>query len=101
MKTQPSTGTGALYTKPYRYAPAPAYPAYGAPAYGYNTGLPYSPFYGKRSAEAEADPALLYNTYGYGLPYASVYGGYRASPYAAAPLSPISFAARTGLQLPV
>merc|ERR1712117_638048 len=36
-------------------------------------------FYGKRSAdaEAEADPALLYGAYGYGLPYA--YGAY---PYA-------------------
>merc|ERR1712157_9178 len=36
-------------------------------------------------AEAKADPALLYGAYGYGLPYAGVYGGYRtygAYPYA-------------------
>merc|ERR1712137_1010580 len=34
--------------------------------------------------EAEADPALLYGAYGYGLPYTGVYGGYRtygAYPY--------------------
>merc|ERR1712179_99631 len=34
--------------------------------------------------EAEADPALLYSAYGYGLPYSGVYGGYRtyrAYPY--------------------
>merc|ERR1712029_1246945 len=43
-------------------------------------------YYGKRSAEAEpeaeADPALLYGSYGY--PYAGVYGGYAycAYPYA-------------------
>ena len=35
--------------------------------------------------EAEADPALLYNAYGYGLPYAGVYGGYRT--YGAYPYS--------------
>jgi len=65
------------------------YRAYGAyPAtygYGYRTygAYPYS-YYGKRSADAqpeaeadaEADPALLYGSYGY--PYAGVYGGYRA-----------------------
>merc|ERR1711909_75321 len=28
-------------------------------------------------ADAKADPALLYGAYGYGLPYAGVYGGYR------------------------
>merc|ERR1711936_287560 len=28
-------------------------------------------------ADANADPAVLYGAYGYGLPYASVYGGYR------------------------
>merc|ERR1712117_718574 len=28
-------------------------------------------------AEAKADPALLYGAYGYGLPYAGVYEGYR------------------------
>merc|ERR1712110_1194301 len=35
-------------------------------------------------ADAKADPAVLYGAYGYGLPYASVYGGYRtygAYPY--------------------
>merc|ERR1711953_1148190 len=28
-------------------------------------------------ADAKAAPAVLYGAYGYGLPYASVYGGYR------------------------
>merc|ERR1712184_86295 len=35
-------------------------------------------------ADAKTDPAVLYGAYGYGLPYASVYGGYRtygAYPY--------------------
>ena len=36
----------------------------------------------KREAEAEADPALLYRTYGYaGYPYAGVYGAYAGYPY--------------------
>merc|ERR1711868_11944 len=36
----------------------------------------------KREAEAEADPALLYRTYGYaGYPYAGVYGVYAGYPY--------------------
>merc|ERR1711876_166933 len=46
------------------------------PYYGYG----YHGYYGKRSADAEADPALLYGAYGYGLPYAGyAYGAY---PYA-------------------
>merc|ERR1711934_24610 len=77
----------------YGYARPYAYGAYGA-GYGYRYGAyPYaSTYYGKRSADAEpkaeADPALLYNAYGYGLPYAGAYGaygGYRtygAYPYA-------------------
>merc|ERR1719339_197326 len=77
----------------YGYARPYAYGAYGA-GYGYRYGAyPYaSAYYGKRSADAEpkaeADPALLYNAYGYGLPYAGAYGaygGYRtygAYPYA-------------------
>ena len=36
-------------------------------------------------ADAKADPALLYGAYGYGLPYAGVYGGYRT--YGAYPYS--------------
>merc|ERR1719273_265924 len=32
--------------------------------------------------EAEADPALLYNTYGYGLPYTTGVHAYSAYPYA-------------------
>merc|ERR1719330_1048852 len=57
--------------------------AYGA-GYGYRYGAyPYaSAYYGKRSADAEpkaeADPALLYSAYGYGLPYAGAYGAYGA-----------------------
>merc|ERR1711934_414691 len=80
------------YGLPY----AGAYGAYGAYGYGHRTygAYPYaSAYYGKRSADAEpkaeADPALLYNAYGYGLPYAGAYagayGGYRtygAYPYA-------------------
>merc|ERR1711894_606470 len=47
---------------------------------------PYA-YYGKRSADAEpeadaeADPALLYGAYGYGLPYSGVYRSYGAYPY--------------------
>merc|ERR1712179_592960 len=56
------------------------YGAYGAYAGGYG-------YYGKRSADAEpeaaaeADPALLYGAYGYGLPYSGVYRSYGAYPY--------------------
>merc|ERR1719223_2365709 len=59
----------------YGYGAYPA--AYGAYGHRYAG-------WGKRSADAEpeaeadaeADPALLYGSYGY--PYAGVYGGYRA-----------------------
>merc|ERR1712010_154721 len=76
----------ALLYGTYGYG-VPAYGAYGA--YGaYNAYRPYSYggyYYGKRSAEAEpeaeADPALLYNAYGYGLPYAGAYGAYGAYGY--------------------
>merc|ERR1712226_306419 len=69
-------GYGLPYSSVYR--------SYGAYPYGYRTygAYPYA-YYGKRSADAEpeadaeADPALLYGAYGYGLPYAGVYGGYR------------------------
>merc|ERR1739838_291790 len=67
----------------YGYARPYAYGAYGA-GYGYRYGAyPYaSAYYGKRSADAEpkaeADPALLYSAYGYGLPYAGAYGAYGA-----------------------
>merc|ERR1711999_16307 len=37
-------------------------------------GSGYLNLYGKRSADAEADPALLYGAYGYAAPYA--YGAY-------------------------
>ena len=92
-------------------ADANADPAVLYGAYGY--GLPYASvyggyrtygaypgysfgYYGKRSADAEpeaaadaeADPALLYGAYGYGLPYAGVYGGYRTyGAYGAYPYS--------------
>merc|ERR1712090_49875 len=48
------------------YAPY-AYAAYPYAAYGH--------YYGKREAEAEADPALLYAGYA-GYPYAAAYGAY-------------------------
>merc|ERR1712179_358131 len=61
---EPEGNANAYY--PYAYG---AYPyAYGA-GYGYRAYGAYG--YGKRSADAEpkaeADPALLYNTYGYGV----------------------------------
>merc|ERR1711988_456430 len=66
------------------YAPAllnayPNWPGVSTP-YSQSTCYGCRPYYGKRSAdaEAEADPALLYGAYGYaGVPYA--YGAY---PYA-------------------
>merc|ERR1712223_268856 len=59
----------------YGYAPAllnayPNWPGVSTP-YSQSTCYGCRPYYGKRSAdaEAEADPALLYGAYGYGLPY--------------------------------
>merc|ERR1711910_124337 len=64
---------------------------YGAYPYAYGYGQTYGAYpyayYGKRSADAEpgadaeADPALLYGAYGYGLPYSGVYRSYGAYPY--------------------
>merc|ERR1712184_221494 len=73
-------GYGLPYSSVYR--------SYGAYPYGYRTygAYPYA-YYGKRSADAEpeadaeADPALLYGAYGYGLPYSGVYRTYGAYPY--------------------
>merc|ERR1711936_197948 len=73
-------GYGLPYSSVYR--------SYGAYPYGYRTygAYPYT-YYGKRSADAEpeadaeADPALLYGAYGYGLPYSGVYRSYGAYPY--------------------
>jgi len=51
---------------------------------GYNTvAAPAVHYIGKREAEAEADPALLYSAYGYGYPYAGYagYGGYGYAGY--------------------
>ena len=71
-------------------AKADPYLLYG----GYYGGYPYTyhgyygygyPYYGKRSADAEAtpeakaDPAILYGGY-YGYPYAYGYGGYYGYP---------------------
>merc|ERR1711976_1090569 len=62
------------------YAPAllnayPNWPGVSTP-YSQSTCYGCRPYYGKRSAdaEAEADPALLYGAYGYAAPYA--YGAY-------------------------
>merc|ERR1711902_307053 len=89
--------------------PALLYGAYGYAGvpYAYGYGLPYGTYgsvaapvasgylnlYGKRSADAEADPALLYGAYGYGYP---AYG-YRAYGYgvAAHPGAATSFVARS------
>merc|ERR1711946_61504 len=73
-------GYGLPYSSVYR--------SYGAYPYGYRTygAYPYA-YYGKRSADAEpeadaeADPALLYGAYGYGLPYSGLYRSYGAYPY--------------------
>merc|ERR1711911_428228 len=71
-------GYGLPYASVYGgYRTYGAYPGY---SYGY---------YGKRSpdaepeaaADAEADPALLYGAFGYGLPYSGVYRSYGAYPY--------------------
>merc|ERR1711997_752505 len=84
-------GADAFYA-PYAYAHVPFGSSSGldpitqgldpatqgyVPYYGYG----YHGYYGKRSADAEADPALLYGAYGYaGLPYAG-YAAYGAYPY--------------------
>merc|ERR1711894_861206 len=84
-KADPALLYGAYgYGFPYAgvYGGYRTYGAYGAYAGGYG-------YYGKRSADAEpeaaanaeADPALLYGAYGYGLPYSSVYRSYGAYPY--------------------
>merc|ERR1712066_447978 len=70
----------ALLYGAYGYAGVPY--AYGAYPYAYGlagevaapTASGYLNLYGKRSADAEADPALLYGAYGYAAPYA--YGAY-------------------------
>merc|ERR1712111_83187 len=95
--------------------PALLYGAYGYAGvpYAYGYGLPYGTYgsvaapvasgylnlYGKRSADAEADPALLYGAYGYAAPYA--YGaypyayGYGLAGVAAHPGAATSFVARS------
>merc|ERR1712150_131272 len=84
-KADPALLYGAYgYGLPYAsvYGGYRTYGAYGAYAGGYG-------YYGKRSADAEpeaaadaeADPALLYGAYGYGLPYSRVYRSYGAYPY--------------------
>merc|ERR1711899_179302 len=86
------------------YAPAllnayPNWPGVSTP-YSQSTCYGCRPYYGKRSAdaEAEADPALLYGAYGYGAyPYA--YGaypyGYGLAGVAAHPGAATSFVARS------
>merc|ERR1712063_196230 len=84
-KADPALLYGAYgYGLPYAgvYGGYRTYGGYGAYPYSYG-------YYGKRSADAEpeaaadaeADPALLYGAYGYGLPYSSVYRSYGAYPY--------------------
>jgi len=93
----------ALLYGAYGYAGVPAYTGYGYSnlGYGYNTlgyaahgysaYSPYTYTYGKRSADAEpeADPALLYGTYGYtglrpfaGYGYSNLGYGYNTLGYA-------------------
>merc|ERR1712110_981626 len=83
-KADPAVLCGAYgYGLPYASVYG-GYRTYGAYPYTYG-----GAYYGKRSADAEpeaaadaeADPALLYGAYGYGLPYSSVYRSYGAYPY--------------------
>merc|ERR1712184_36878 len=83
-KADPAVLYGAYgYGLPYACVYG-GYRTYGAYPYTYG-----GAYYGKRSADAEpeaaadaeADPALLYGAYGYGLPYSSVYRSYGAYPY--------------------
>merc|ERR1712137_931256 len=83
-KADPAVLYGAYgYGLPYASAYG-GYRTYGAYPYTYG-----GAYYGKRSADAEpeaaadaeADPALLYGAYGYGLPYSGVYRSYGAYPY--------------------
>jgi len=74
---------------PYAYGYA-GYAGYGYAPYGYGYyGHPYNYGYyghvlGKREAEAEADPSLLYSAYAY-APYAYSYAPYAYAPYVYAP----------------
>merc|ERR1712147_56160 len=52
----------------------------------YNYGVPAVHYMGKREAEAEADPALYYNHYGYGYPSYTGYTGYSGLNYAYNPV---------------
>merc|ERR1712150_352649 len=83
-KADPAVLYGAYgYGLPYASVYG-GYRTYGAYPYTYG-----GAYYGKRSADAEpeaaadaeADPALLYGAYGYGLPYSGVYRSYGAYPY--------------------
>merc|ERR1712110_627110 len=83
-KADPAVLYGAYgYGLPYASVYG-GYRTYGAYPYTYG-----GAYYGKRSADAEpeaaadaeADTALLYGAYGYGLPYSSVYRSYGAYPY--------------------
>merc|ERR1711860_176557 len=75
-------GLPATYNYGYHHAAVPAvHSAYVAPTY-YSHALNNVHYLGKRSAEAEADPAYLaygYPATTYAAPYyANYYGGYRA-----------------------
>merc|ERR1712176_256116 len=101
----------ALLYGAYGYAGVPY--AYGAYPYAYGltaayglagevaapTASGYLNLYGKRSADAEADPALLYGAYGYGYPAYGAYPyayGYRAlAGVATHPGAATSFVARS------
>merc|ERR1711988_927188 len=96
----------ALLYGAYGYAGVPY--AYGAYPYAYGltaayglagevaapTASGYLNLYGKRSADAEADPALLYGAYGYAAPYPYGYR-YGLAGVAAHPGAATSFVARS------
>merc|ERR1712025_504828 len=87
------------YGYPYAYG---AYPYTAAFGYAGEVVAPvrsgYLNLYGKRSADAEADPALLYGAYGYGYPAYGAYPyayGYGLAGVAAHPGAATSFVARS------
>merc|ERR1712045_625180 len=76
--------------------PTPNWPGVSAPGVS-STCYGCRPYYGKRSADAEADPALFYGAYGYPYAYGYPAYGYRygLAGVAAHPGAATSFVARS------
>jgi len=67
----------------------------------YNYGVPAVHYMGKREAEAEADPALYYNHYGYGYPTYTGYTGYTGYTVPAVAKTIVPTVAKTVIKAPV